>query len=66
MQTHPRTEKLRQLMQAHNLEPDDVADLVDRSRQSVRMWCCNHERAIPAPLLQLLEFKLAARGANVH
>ncbi len=66
MEIPANTLKLRSLMQAHRLKPEEVGELVGRSRQSVKIWFCNHERTIPDQLLELLELKLKARGAHVQ
>jgi transcriptional regulator with XRE-family HTH domain len=60
-----RTARLRQLMQRHNLSAADVAEILGRTAQTVRVWRCDNEQTIPADALRVLEFTLARRG-RVH
>jgi transcriptional regulator with XRE-family HTH domain len=54
-----RTERLRQLMAEHHLNAAQVAEMLDRSHTTVRMWACkNPARNIPKDTLELLESKL--------
>lgn len=55
-----KTKKLRQLMQAHKLTANDVADMLHRSPNTVRVWRCkNPQRIIPTDALRLLEIVLS-------
>jgi hypothetical protein len=58
-----RTKKLRDLMEAHKLRAADVGQMLGRKAQTVRVWACSYDaQIIPQDALELLEFKLAARG----
>lgn len=58
-----RTAKLRALMAKHKLQAADVAEILDRTPQTVRVWRCDYEaRTIPADALRVLEMTLAQRG----
>lgn len=52
-------DRLRELMDLHRLKPADVATMLDRSYQTVRIWLSVSDQNIPDPLLELLEYKLA-------
>lgn len=58
---HQRTEKLRQIMASSGLTAQQVADLIDRKPNTVRVWRCDtsSSKVIPSHLLELLELKLA-------
>lgn len=58
-----RTDRLRALMKAHKLDAADVAQILGRTPQTVRVWCCSNEQTIPQDALRVLEMTLAARGA---
>lgn len=60
---HPRTKRLRELMDAHKLTSGQVARLLDRSPLTVRVWrvMASDTRVIPADALQVLELTMAAR-----
>lgn len=62
---HANTEQLRGLMDAHKLKTKDVAEQLDRSEQTVRIWRMeNGPRVIPDHMLQLLRLKLeSSEGA---
>jgi hypothetical protein len=57
-----RTKKLRALMEAHNLDSAAVGNILGRTAQTVRVWCCANEQTIPKDALRVLEMTLAARG----
>lgn len=57
-----RTEKLRDVMAAHKLSADDVARLLNRTANTVRIWRCkDNRRIIPEHSLALLEARLRER-----
>lgn len=57
-----RTEKLRQLMADHHLKASDVAEIVGRKANTVRIWRMEDApRVIPANVLRLLELELERR-----
>lgn len=58
MQT--RTERLRELMKANGLNCRDVADILGREVNTVRVWRSKDHREIPALALRLLESELRA------
>jgi len=60
-----RTKRLRDLMAKHNMTAADVAELLDRSPQTVRVWRCKYDaRTIPCDALRVLELTLATRGKS--
>lgn len=63
MPPDPNTQRLKALMSEHNLRIADVAELLDRSVQTVKEWRCQNSRNISKNNLELLESKLAHRGA---
>lgn len=55
-----RTEQLRELMKAHNLKPKQVAAMLGRSYQTVRIWLTKDTpRPIPVEVLEDLRNKVA-------
>lgn len=57
-----RTARLRALMAAHKLKAADVAAMLDRTPQTVRVWRSAYDaRTIPAHALKLLEITLGQR-----
>ena len=55
-----RTDQLIQLMTDHGLTIEQVAKLLNRSPQTVRIWRCQTDkRAIPDHSLELLRAKVA-------
>lgn len=55
-----RTDQLIELMNDHGLTIDQVAKLLNRSPQTVRIWRCQTDkRAIPDHSLELLRAKVA-------
>ena len=59
------SDRLKQIMDEHDLKPDDVASMLNRSVWTVYQWRSGY--AMPAALLELLEFKLAAmQGGNAR
>lgn len=65
MQPSENTEKLRKIMQRHALTPRQVAELLDRSYQSVLAWRSINQQDIPDSLLELLELKLTQSSSEV-
>lgn len=63
MHPDPNTQRLKDLMSEYNLRIADVAELLDRSVQTVKEWRCQNSRNISKNNLELLESKLAHRGA---
>ncbi len=53
------TQKLKDLMQKHNVKAPRVAAILGRSAHTVREWRCCNKNNIPDQLLELLELKLA-------
>lgn len=59
---HPNTEALHRLMQRNHLKAMDVATMLGRQVNTVRVWRVREtERPIPDETLQLLKLKLAER-----
>lgn len=58
---HKRTKRLHQLMAAHKLTATDVATMLGRSTETVRIWRvkASDTRVIPADALRLLELTAA-------
>lgn len=55
-----RTDQLIQLMADNSLTIEKVAELLNRSPQTVRIWRCRTDkRAIPEHSLELLRAKVA-------
>lgn len=62
---HKRTKKLHQLMAKHQLTPEDVAKILNRSATTVRIWRVKDgERVIPEDALFRLETKMASHAAS--
>lgn len=57
-----RTERLRALMAAHKLDTAEVGEILGRTAQTVRVWCCRNDQTIPPDALRVLELTLATRG----
>lgn len=54
-----RTEQLKQLMADHDLTAEKVAQLLNRSTMTVRIWRCKFDgRVIPEHALELLKAKV--------
>jgi DNA-binding transcriptional regulator YiaG len=53
-----RTTRLLQIMKEHELRSPDVARILNRKAQTVRLWRSQTERTIPPDALELLELKL--------
>jgi hypothetical protein len=49
-------------MQDHGLKSPDVARILNRKAQTVRLWRSNIGRTIPPDALELLELKLRRAG----
>lgn len=60
---HPRTLRLKQLMSDHKLNAKRVAEMVNRKPHTVDCWR-SEPQIIPPTCLELLELKLAERGAE--
>lgn len=60
------THRLRALMDQYDLSPQDVADLLHRSYQTVLIWRSVNQQTIPDNMLDLLEMKLAGRKGSSH
>jgi DNA-binding transcriptional regulator YiaG len=56
-----RTKRLLELMEQHRLEVADVAEILGRAPQTVRIWRSDNQ-VIPADALKLLELLIANRG----
>jgi len=65
VQPSKNTEKLRQIMQRHALTSHQVAEILNRSCQTVRIWRCVNTQDIPDSLLELLELKLTQSREEV-
>lgn len=63
MSSPANTQRLKELMQQHQLQYADVAKLLGRAVHTVREWCCANNNNIPAHNLELLEMKLAKTEA---
>lgn len=62
-----RTDQLIELMNEHRLTIDQVAKLLNRSPQTVRIWRCQTDkRAIPDHSLELLRAKVDVSGPRVE
>lgn len=58
---HERTLLLHKIMTEHGLSCRDVADILDRSEQTVFIWRCkSNAKIIPAHQIELLQLKLEA------
>lgn len=67
MNKEKRTERLREIMALHKLNAAAIGKLLKRSPQTVRSWACVYvQRAIPEPLLELLESKISKSGAKIE
>lgn len=54
-----QTKRLREIMETHHLSAEDVAQILDRSVSTVRIWRCKDQRrTIPALALRVLEASL--------
>lgn len=54
-----RTQRLRHLMDAHQVTADEVGTLLGRTGQTVRVWrCADESRTIPRDALDVLEVRL--------
>lgn len=62
-----RTQKLRNIMSANNLSIADVAKIINRKPQTVRVWRCrtSASRVIPDHALALLETKIETNARGV-
>lgn len=59
---HKNTKKLRELMKRHALSAPDVASLLGRKPNTVRVWRVTETtRPIPSETLELLRYKLGAQ-----
>lgn len=56
-----RTKELHRIMLAHGLSAAEVANLMKRSEQTVRIWRCkSKDRIIPEHTLELLRMKVSS------
>jgi len=62
MSSPANTQRLKELMTIHDLSISDVAELLERSPQTVKEWRCANDRNISNNNLALLELKLAQRS----
>lgn len=63
---HPNTEKLHKLMDRHKVDAAQVAEILGREVNTVRVWRVESTvRPIPDDTLDLLEMKLKARAAKL-
>jgi len=60
--TKPNRLKLRHLMTERDLKAPDVAEVVGRSAQSVRLWCSATGTDISDDLLKALDSELKGRA----
>lgn len=64
---HPNTEKLHKLMERHKLDAAQVAELLGREVNTVRVWRVESTvRPIPDDALALLEIKLQDRARKAR
>lgn len=64
---HPNTEKLHKLMDRHKVDAQDVADMLGREVNTVRVWRVESTvRPIPDDTLALLEMKLQERARKIR
>jgi transcriptional regulator with XRE-family HTH domain len=56
-----RTQRLLELMEQHRLEVADVAEILGRAPQTVRIWRCDNQ-VIPADALRVLELTIESRS----
>lgn len=62
---HENTKKLRKLMKQHQLRAADVAAMLGRQDNTVRVWRVKEtQRVIPDDALELLGMKLAQRSGE--
>lgn len=62
---HPNTERLHQLMDKHKVSAEDVAEILGREINTVRVWRVQETvRPIPDDSLRLLEVLLQARATK--
>lgn len=64
MSSPENTQRLKELMSQHNLSCKDVAEMLNRSVQSVHEWRCQNSRIISDNHLELLRLKLASRRVS--
>lgn len=64
MASPSNTQRLKDLMSQHKLSPEQVSKMLGRSVHTVREWRCANSNNISDNNLELLELKLAARGAE--
>lgn len=63
---HPNTEKLHKLMAKHKVDAQEVADMLGREVNTVRVWRVETTvRPIPDDTLALLKMKLKDRAAKM-
>ncbi len=63
---HHNTEQLLKLIDDNKLSTKDVAEMLGRTNQTVRIWRSKTgHRVIPDHQLELLRLKLASRQAGV-
>lgn len=64
---HPNTERLHKLMERHKVDATEVADLLGREVNTVRVWRVESTvRPIPDDTLALLEMKLQERARKIR
>lgn len=62
---HPNTERLHQLMEKHKLTAEDVAEILSREVNTVRVWRVKETvRPIPDDSLRVLEMTLQLRAVK--
>lgn len=60
-----RTEELHELMHTYRLKAEDVATILKREINTVRIWRCKSDnRNIPADALRLLKLEAPAYAAS--
>lgn len=61
---NPKTTRLRKIMADHGLKSPDVARMLNRKTQTVRLWRSDNERSIPSDALELLEIRIRRESSK--
>ncbi len=62
MQKPDNTQRLCKVMADYSVSPREVAEMLNRSYQTVLIWRSVNDQNIPDSMLELLELKLSLRG----